>query len=225
MVQSQEVLKTNELVSFINGKVGTVSVGLSDPSKSVVDNLIAIFKPTQANEQYIYHPPLPLPLVHLLVYLTVSNMVVSSKDLLKAELCLNIWQVVEYLKEQPEVKTLTVNTKSTGATNATIVLNGVSFTVPLTDDTAGTTSTTATTIRAFSFTGWTTSGSGANVIFTRNTSGPVNGAFTFSHATAVATYATTTAAAKVTDATIKSGLNISKSAIGYSVIIIPSFEG
>lgn len=33
--------KTNELVSFINGKVGTVSVGLSDPSKSVVDNLLA----------------------------------------------------------------------------------------------------------------------------------------------------------------------------------------
>lgn len=109
--------------------------------------------------------------------------------------------------EQPEVKTLTVGTKSTGATNATIVLNGVSFTVPLTDDTAGTTSTTATTIRAFSFTGWTTSGSGADVIFTRNTSGPVNGAFTFSHATAAATFATTTAAAKVTDATIKSGLN------------------
>jgi hypothetical protein len=109
--------------------------------------------------------------------------------------------------EQPEVKTLTVTTKSTGATNATVVLNGVSFTVPLTDDTAGTASTTATTIRAFSFTGWTTSGSGANVIFTRNSSGPVNGAFTFSHGTAVATYATTTAAAKVTDATIKSGLN------------------
>jgi hypothetical protein len=109
--------------------------------------------------------------------------------------------------EQPEVKTLTVGTKSTGATNATIVLNGVSFTVPLTDDTAGTASTTATTIRAFSFTGWTTSGSGANVIFTRNTSGPVNGAFTFSHATAAATFATTTSAAKVTDATVKSGLN------------------
>lgn len=109
--------------------------------------------------------------------------------------------------EQPEVKTLTVGTKSTGATNATIVLNGVSFTVPLTDDTAGTTSTTATTIRAFSFTGWTTSGSGANVIFTRNTSGPVNGAFTFSHGTAAATFATTTSAAKVTDATVKSGLN------------------
>ncbi len=109
--------------------------------------------------------------------------------------------------EQPEVKTLTVGTKSTGATNATIVLNGVSFTVPLTDDTAGTTTTTATTIRAFSFTGWTTSGSGANVIFTRNTSGPVNGAFTFSHGTAAATFATTTSAAKVTDATIASGLN------------------
>jgi len=109
--------------------------------------------------------------------------------------------------EQPEVKTLTVGTKSTGATNATIVLNGVSFTVPLTDDTAGTASTTATTIRAFSFTGWTTSGSGANVIFTRNTSGPVNGAFTFSHGTAAATFATTTSAAKVTDATVKSGLN------------------
>jgi len=110
------------------------------------------------------------------------------------------------ITEQPEVKTLTVGTKSTGATNATIVLNGVSFTVPLTDDTAGTASTTATTIRAFNFTGWTTSGSGANVIFTRNSSGPVNGAFTFSHATAAATYATTTSAAKVTDATVKSGL-------------------
>ena len=109
--------------------------------------------------------------------------------------------------EQPEVKTLTVTTKSTGATNATVVLNGVSFTVPLTDDTAGTASTTATTLRAFSYTGWTTSGSGADVIFTRDSSGPVNGAFTFSHATAVATYATTTAAAKVTDATVKSGLN------------------
>lgn len=109
--------------------------------------------------------------------------------------------------EQPEVKTLTVGTKSTGATNATIVLNGVSFTVPLTDDTAGTTTTTATTIRAFSFTGWTTSGSGANVIFTKNTGGPNNGAFSMTHATAAGTFATTTSAAKVTDATIASGLN------------------
>lgn len=109
--------------------------------------------------------------------------------------------------EQPEVKTLTVTTKSTSAANATIVLNGVSFTVPLSDNTGGTTSTTATTIRAFSFTGWTTSGTGADVIFTRDTSGPVNGAFSFTHGTAVATFATTTSAAKVTDTTIKSGLN------------------
>ena len=109
--------------------------------------------------------------------------------------------------EQTEVKTLTVTTKSTGATNATVVLNGVSFTVPLTDDTAGSTTTTATTLRAFSYTGWTVTGSGVNVIFTKNAGGPVNGAFTFTHATAAATYATTTAAAKVTDATIKSGLN------------------
>jgi len=109
--------------------------------------------------------------------------------------------------EQPEVRTLTVTTKSTGATNATVVLNGVSFTVPLNDDTAGTTTTTATTLRAFSYTGWTVTGATNAVIFTRNTSGPVNGAFTFSHATAVGTFATTTSAAKVTDATIKSGLN------------------
>lgn len=109
--------------------------------------------------------------------------------------------------EQPEVRTLTVTTKSTGATNATVVLNGVSFTVPLTDDTAGTTTTTADTIRAFSFTGWTVTGATNNVIFTATTSGPKNGAFSLTHATAVGTFAVTTSAAKVTDATIASGLN------------------
>ena len=109
--------------------------------------------------------------------------------------------------EQPEVRTLTVDTKSTSAANATVTLNGVDFTVALTDDTAGSTTTTATTLRAATYAGWTVSGSGANVIFTATTAGPKNGEFAYTPATGGGTFAVTTSAAKVTDATIKSGLN------------------
>jgi hypothetical protein len=109
--------------------------------------------------------------------------------------------------EQPEVRTLTVATKSTSAANATVTLNGVDFTVALTDDTAGSTTTTATTLRAATYAGWTVSGSGANVIFTATTAGPKNGAFAYTPATGAGTFAVTTSAAKVTDATVKSGLN------------------
>lgn len=109
--------------------------------------------------------------------------------------------------EQPEVRTLTVGTKSTSAANATVTLNGVEFTVALTDDTAGSATTTATTLRAATYAGWTVTGAGANVIFTSNTSGPKNGLFDYDPATGAGTFAVTTSATKVTDATIKSGLN------------------
>lgn len=109
--------------------------------------------------------------------------------------------------EQPEVRTLTVDTKSTSAANATVTLNGVEFTVALTDDTAGSATTTATTLRAATYAGWTVTGAGANVIFTSNTSGPKNGLFDYDPATGAGTFAVTTSATKVTDATIKSGLN------------------
>lgn len=109
--------------------------------------------------------------------------------------------------EQPEVRTLTVTTKSTSAANATVTLNGQAFTVALSDNTAGSVNDTATTLRAATYAGWTVSGSGANVIFTSTNAYPKTGAFTYAPATGAGTFAVTTSASKVTDATIASGLN------------------
>lgn len=106
-----------------------------------------------------------------------------------------------------EVRTLTVTSKSTSASNATVVLNGQEFTVALSDNTAGTEATTAATLRGATYAGWTVSGTGANVIFTSNDAYPKAGSFEYTPNTGSGTFATTVTASKVTDTTITSGLN------------------
>jgi len=69
-----------------------------------------------------------------------------------------------------EVNTLTVTAPCTASGNLTITLNGVVFTVPVLS-TDNTTTLVATKIRSFTYTEWTTSGTGATVIFTANTTG------------------------------------------------------
>jgi hypothetical protein len=66
---------------------------------------------------------------------------------------------------------------------------GVTATISITTVgvTADTTTTMATKIRAATFTGWTTGGSGTTVTFTKNVAGPVSGTPTFSGGTTTAT--------------------------------------
>lgn len=80
-----------------------------------------------------------------------------------------------------EVDTLTVITIPTANGNVTITLNGVAFTVALTTAMT-TTDSVATAIRGTTFSGWTTSGTGSVVTFTKTTSG-INTTPTFSAGT------------------------------------------
>ena len=98
-----------------------------------------------------------------------------------------------------EVRTLTVTTKSTTAENITITLDGDALaTVAVTDQTAGTTSSTATEIAAADYsgvgTGWTAVAVAATVVFTSlDTLDSHTGTYTLSSAsTAVGTFAQTT---------------------------------
>ena len=69
-----------------------------------------------------------------------------------------------------EVNTLTVTAPCTTSGNLTITLNGVAFTVPILN-TDNTTTLVATKIRNATYAEWTTSGTGAIVIFTANITG------------------------------------------------------
>ena len=92
-----------------------------------------------------------------------------------------------------EIRTLTITTPSSGATDATITLDGSSTTVPLTA--SGTTTQTAYDIaKGFFFSiarGWFAMAIGSTVVFISNVPRPYSGSFSFSHATAVGTFSTT----------------------------------
>jgi lysophospholipase L1-like esterase len=76
-----------------------------------------------------------------------------------------------YMSALYEKDTLTVTTAPTTSENIIITLNGVEVTIAL-DSTMDTTPTlVATKIKSATFTGWTISGTGATVIFTKNTVG------------------------------------------------------
>jgi len=100
---------------------------------------------------------------------------------------------------QQEIRELTFTVGSSGATNATIVLNGVSYTVPLT---AGTTAQNAREA-AISLTSqaplWVFTQVGSKVVCRYITTGALAGAFTFSHATAVAAFSQIAAGVAVTE--------------------------
>lgn len=76
-----------------------------------------------------------------------------------------------YLAALYHKETLTVSAIPTTAGNITITLNGVAFTVAVDPSTDTTTTLVANKIRAAAFTGWTISGTGATVIFTKNAVG------------------------------------------------------
>jgi len=82
-----------------------------------------------------------------------------------------------------EVNYLTVTTKATTASNVTITLGGVAFTVPVTDATALTLNKTAYEISQFTYTGWRAEARGAVIAFIRNSAGPSGGAFSFAAGT------------------------------------------
>lgn len=78
-----------------------------------------------------------------------------------------------------EVRYLTITTAETTSTNATIVVNGVSHTVPLTDANEDT-SFTAYQIAKYSFTGWSVYSVGNIVIFTADAVGSKGSTYSFS---------------------------------------------
>jgi len=97
-----------------------------------------------------------------------------------------------------EIRTITVTAGPAASTNATIVLNGVSYTVPLVS--GETTVQTAARIARFTYTGWITEQKDSDVRFlTAGGVGPITGTFSFSHATATATVSRTQAGVAATE--------------------------
>jgi hypothetical protein len=85
-----------------------------------------------------------------------------------------------------EIVELKITTKSSTSANATIVLNGVSFTVALVND--ATINDTAAKIATYNFTGWQVEQRDDTVIFLALTTGPKTGAYTFTNGTAVGAF-------------------------------------
>ncbi len=83
-----------------------------------------------------------------------------------------------------EVRTLTVSAGATAVGTVVVRLNGADFTVTLTGTAPLTADQVATQLRAAAYTGWTTSGTGANVVFTGATTGPRKGAYGIFNGTA-----------------------------------------
>ncbi len=83
---------------------------------------------------------------------------------------------------------LTITTSETSSVNATVVLNGVSFTVPLTNA-GGNTAFTAFEIAKYSYTGWNTEAVDNTVIFIAKNVGLKSNSFSYSSAgNSVATF-------------------------------------
>lgn len=76
-----------------------------------------------------------------------------------------------YMSALYEKDTLTVTTAPTTSGNIVITLNSVAITIALDSTTDTTPTLVATKIKAETFTGWTVSGTGATVIFTKNVVG------------------------------------------------------
>jgi len=99
-----------------------------------------------------------------------------------------------------EIKTFTVTTGATSATNVTITLNGTAFTVPVTAS-SNIQRTVYEIAKHTGYTGWDAYASGATVIFVRNSAGTTAGTQSFGAGTsgAAASGAVTQAGAASTD--------------------------
>ncbi len=99
-----------------------------------------------------------------------------------------------------EIQTLTVATGASSASNVTITLNGIAFTVPVTN--SSNTFRTAYEIAQYaSYTGWSASSKGATVIFLADSVGNKSGTMSFAAGTtgASASFAETLAGVASTD--------------------------
>ncbi len=107
------------------------------------------------------------------------------------ELSGTTWQVVHRSGAVQEIRTLTITTAASSATDVTITLNGVAFTVAVTNaGGAGNTQITAREIAVNgSFARWTATAAGSVVTFVADWSGPRSGSYSFNAGTsgAVAT--------------------------------------
>jgi hypothetical protein len=122
-----------------------------------------------------------------------------------------------------EIKTLTVTTGATSASNVTITLNGTAFTVPVTN--SSNIQRTVYEIATYTgYTGWDAYPNGATVVFIKKSAGVTAGTQSFSAGTtgSAATIAQTRAGIASTDTFIKqSNWNVDKldgtGASGYSI--------
>lgn len=96
-----------------------------------------------------------------------------------------------------EVQTLTITTGSSTDENVTVTLNGVAFSVPVTN--SGNIQRTVWEISRYNYTGWRCYPSGATVVFVASDAGNRTGAFTFSGTTAVGTFSETKAGVSATE--------------------------
>lgn len=83
-----------------------------------------------------------------------------------------------------EVRTLNISAGASAVGTVIVTLNGTDFTVTLTGTAPLTADAVATQLRAATYSGWTVSGSGANVVFTGATTGPRKGNYALANGTA-----------------------------------------
>ncbi len=95
-----------------------------------------------------------------------------------------------------EIQTLTITTRSTTNENITVTLNGVAFSVPVTN--SATTTLTAYEIAKASYTGWDAEQQGSTVRFVSRSVGNKGGAFTVAGTTVVGAFAETLAGVAAT---------------------------
>lgn len=95
-----------------------------------------------------------------------------------------------------EVRKLTL-TSNALSTNATVVLNGVSYTVPLTNS-SGNVNFTAFQVGKFSYSGWLVTSSGNTVIFTAEEVGSKNGTYSYTVSGSSGTFTQTKAGVSLT---------------------------
>jgi hypothetical protein len=74
-----------------------------------------------------------------------------------------------------EIRTLNISTKSSTAENVNVTLNGINFSIPVTN--GATTSTTAFQISSGSYDGWSAIQQGSSVFFLANDANPKTGSF------------------------------------------------
>ncbi len=88
------------------------------------------------------------------------------------------------LAARSERQTLTVTAGASAVGTVVVTLNGTAYTVTLTGTAPLTAADVATQLRAAAYAGWTTSGTGTDVVFTASTTGPRNGTYGFALGTA-----------------------------------------